>query len=679
VKSQSSPISVLNRLVPPSLATIPRNLLNSLGSGVLSFPPPRPVGTTPPIVQFRRREVLNETLGYIVEWEVNRNTRTVVFNISVETTAVGYLVFGLGRREQVAGADVVVGGVGSDGQSFLVVKSLADIMGFLWKDMYGEDNSTIVRDTRQNWQLLRAESTSGGLRLSVSRLFDTCDEQDLEMNNDLTYILWGYGNSSESESINNSIESVQFSPLGITRAYLLDPIVNTTRSDSQLQTWRVSRTFQLPPRHTSYWCTIHRGNRFASKQHVVGYSGYFGNEISEKHVHHQIVYRCTPPPVRDASTYFEQFIGHPGEECYVEDVHAIPTNLCLEIVGMWGVGQRGFEFPETVGFPIGEAPNEYFMLETHYDNPDERSDLVVENGFEFMYTPNLRQTEGSLVFIGTSPLGLYMVPPQSQNFKVVGTCNSYCTSSMIPLGGMEILGTILHSHMTTQQIRFRHFRGNTELPWISNDDNYSYSFQRFRVLSEPVRVLPGDNLATECSMSTTNKNRTTLSGFSTNDEMCVTFVLVNRDLPFLYCTSEYNTQTTMAKYGIRNMTWDRELQARVINDAVNPIHNGQTFSDFVESNIEWTPQERAQVEQEQYNGVHQVFCPNVRNYAMIGHAALGLNGLTRDLFDLDGLMNENRPTTRSVSTPLPNGNVMFPGRASIDENENNRAPNNHSM
>lgn len=45
------------------------------------------------------------------------------------------------------------------------------------------------------------------------------------------------------------------------------------------------------------------------------------------------------------------------------------------------------QFPEDIGFPIGEDPNEYYMLETHYDNPEVRSDLIIENGANFYYTP----------------------------------------------------------------------------------------------------------------------------------------------------------------------------------------------------------------------------------------------------------------------------------------------------
>ncbi|CAL8085786.1 unnamed protein product [Orchesella dallaii] len=605
-----------------------------------------------PQLQYSRREVLNEALGYVVEWEVDRTTSTVVFNITgpnLNNNDGSYFGFGLSRTGQAEGADVVIAGIGPDGQLFLL-------------DTHGVDNNTLVQDANQDWQLLSSQPSveaEGLMMIRISRQFDTCDEQDIVMNNDLTYILWGYGNSTEpiNDGASESV-SIPFTSQGNVRAYLLDPVVNTTNTQD-LQTWRVSRQFRIPSRHTSYWCTIHRGNRFASKQHIVGYGPYFGNELSRKHVHHQLVYRCIPPPGLDASIYFDKFVGHPGEECYLEEEHQLPTNLCLEVIAMWGLGGKEFQFPDSVGFPLGEAANEYFMFETHYDNPEVRDDLLVENGMEFLYTEQLRPTDGSMVFFGTSPLGLFMIPPQSQSFNVSGTCSSQCTKSMIPLGGMDVIGMVLHAHTTTHQVRFKHFRDNKELPWILNDDNYDYGFQQFRALPEPVKVLPGDVLATECMMSTIDKNMTTLAGFSTRDEMCLSFVIVNRDLPFIYCISEYPTDKTMSRYGIGNMTWDRESQERIITGASDPSIVGQKFSEFVEENVDWTPEAREEVEREQFYDVHDVYCPQIKQYAAIYYASLLTQRITGGVFNLD--LNNARPSTRSVRTSgQANSRAAFP-------------------
>lgn len=47
-------------------------------------------------------------------------------------------------------------------------------------------------------------------------------------------------------------------------------------------------------------------------------------------------------------------------------------------------------FPDDIGIILGEKLNEYFMFETHYDNPELRSDITIENGVDFYYTSQLR-------------------------------------------------------------------------------------------------------------------------------------------------------------------------------------------------------------------------------------------------------------------------------------------------
>jgi len=47
-------------------------------------------------------------------------------------------------------------------------------------------------------------------------------------------------------------------------------------------------------------------------------------------------------------------------------------------------------FPEDIGFPIGENEHEYFILETHLDNPDERVGVTLETGYTILHTDKLR-------------------------------------------------------------------------------------------------------------------------------------------------------------------------------------------------------------------------------------------------------------------------------------------------
>jgi len=46
--------------------------------------------------------------------------------------------------------------------------------------------------------------------------------------------------------------------------------------------------------------------------------------------------------------------------------------------------------PEGIGFPIGENGKEYYLMETHLDNPLSAAGIFFETGFEVFHTANLR-------------------------------------------------------------------------------------------------------------------------------------------------------------------------------------------------------------------------------------------------------------------------------------------------
>lgn len=57
------------------------------------------------------------------------------------------------------------------------------------------------------------------------------------------------------------------------------------------------------------------------------------------------------------------------------------------------------------------------------------------------------------------------------------------------------------------------------------DDRYDFNYQQARALSQDTTILPGDGLITECTYSTQERSKPTLGGYSTREEMCLSFVL----------------------------------------------------------------------------------------------------------------------------------------------------------
>lgn len=108
---------------------------------------------------------------------------------------------------------------------------------------------------------------------------------------------------------------------------------------------------------------------------------------------------------------------------------------------------------------------------------------------------SFRPQDGGGLFIFYDPFGLFIVPPISTDFDVYGYCTPNCTETMLPESGVEIVGVLLHGHISVKKITLQHLRKGNQLDVVLKDDNYDSTFQQSRILYEPRLVLPGDQLA----------------------------------------------------------------------------------------------------------------------------------------------------------------------------------------
>ncbi|KAH3854286.1 hypothetical protein DPMN_096823 [Dreissena polymorpha] len=106
------------------------------------------------------------------------------------------------------------------------------------------------------------------------------------------------------------------------------------------------------------------------KHHMIKYEPIItpGNE---KHVHHILLSRCKVDP-----QYVSQLNGK-SEIC--GQTKSVPD--CQDYILAWAIGGEAFYFPPNVGFSVG-APEDpvYYRMETHFDNPDGRSDILDNSG-----------------------------------------------------------------------------------------------------------------------------------------------------------------------------------------------------------------------------------------------------------------------------------------------------------
>ncbi|CAF4402673.1 unnamed protein product, partial [Rotaria sordida] len=81
----------------------------------------------------------------------------------------------------------------------------------------------------------------------------------------------------------------------------------------------------------------------------------------------------------------------------------------------WAVGgDHLIEFPEQAGYPVGlNSSNKYFMVQIHYDNPQQISNRRDSTGIRYYLGNQLRQHDlGYLTFGTVSNLLGLAIPPK---------------------------------------------------------------------------------------------------------------------------------------------------------------------------------------------------------------------------------------------------------------------------
>lgn len=164
------------------------------------------------------------------------------------------------------------------------------------------------------------------------------------------------------------------------------------------------------------------------------------------------------------------------------------------------------------------------MLEIHYNNPQMKSDWIDSSGIKLVYTDKLRQNDVGVLEIGLEYIDKNSIPPNEPGFDLSGYCVTECTRIGLPVDGITIFASQLHTHLTGIRVWTKHVRAGQELPEINRDNHYSQHFQEIRLLKNPVKVLPGDALINTCRYDTRMRPNMTLGGHAIVNEMCVNYI-----------------------------------------------------------------------------------------------------------------------------------------------------------
>ncbi|XP_077367206.1 DBH-like monooxygenase protein 2 homolog isoform X2 [Festucalex cinctus] len=413
----------------------------------------------------------------------------------------GWIGFGLSPGGDMAGADLVMGGVGPQGSYF--------------KDYFSTANSYPTEDRLQSYTLLSLLEAEGQTLMTFSRPLQTCDQQDRNITDQATNLIYAYG-PTDDIGYHGALAGTK--QLNLLRFVSRDGAANGNYISATMGKVRI------PAQETYYHCRVMKLPTLIDKHHIVQFEPAVENADL---VHHMLLYSC-PPSVTTPS----------DGECYRGDSGA----RCIRIVAAWAIGGQVAELPEDAGIPVGgEDRVAFYRLEIHYSNTNNQSGRTDSSGLRLHYTDRLRPHDVGILSTGVTPFGrvAYDIPPRARKFRTYGVCNTTLFSQMMdPVPDLHVFAVMMHTHTAGRKVRVGHFRNGEQLGFLAANLNYDFNLQEITRLGSVKTVKPGDDIVVECSYSTSDRSEATQMGLATTDEMCLAFLLFYPQIEIVTCISQ---------------------------------------------------------------------------------------------------------------------------------------------
>ncbi|XP_032817811.2 DBH-like monooxygenase protein 1 isoform X1 [Petromyzon marinus] len=471
---------------------------------------------------------------------------SIAFRVEARTT--GWVGLGFSPAGSMAGADLVIGGVTTNGKPYL-------------QDYFAERNERPLLDERQDYRLESASQNSTHTELIFSRALDTCDSHDKIIASGTVRVLWAV----HAEDVEDSSGDPLGDPSGARAQYhgaargvrslnLLNPASEVPGDLGLTDAVDLcNHNVEVPSSDTTYWCQIFRLPELHTKHHVIRVEPLV-KPGHEGMVHHILLYQC--------ALGLHEAILQSGHRCYQANMPE-EFRSCESILFAWAIGGGAFLYPPHVGLSLGEPGDPVFVLmETHYDNPLQLSGIRDNSGLRLHYTAQLRAYDAGVMETGVWVSLYHMVPPHAPHWVSQGHCTRECLNEALGTErpqGVSVFAVLLHAHLVGRELLVRHWRGDRELPLLARDSEYDFNFQELHMLPSERLLLPGDHLTTECVYNTEGRVNMTWGGQSTHNEMCLAYVLyyprvnlsrcqslpeINGQLAFIGVTDIYKPVTT---------------------------------------------------------------------------------------------------------------------------------------
>ncbi|CAL8110020.1 unnamed protein product [Orchesella dallaii] len=541
-------------------------------------------------------EALDPSGNYLLSWEVDLTEKKITFEAEVAT--LGFVGLGISPSGSMAGADIFIAGVYENGTTY----------GF---DMHAEGMMAPILDNQQDWTLIEVTENIEASKtyVKVSRLLNTCDDEDYPISNDTTRIIWSIGSNDDIgyHGGNRGTKSLN----------LLMPEDEDFNPEDYMN-WDLESEIVMPTQDTTYWCTVKKAPVLDKTHHIIGFEPVLPDELAVNYTHHFVVYKCTAPEGMDADELFGKYLDHEGADCYLpqDDQPIKVLDYCMgDMIYVWTKGGKRTVFPAGVGYPFPEkiGENNYYLFEVHYDNPEVRDGLRFKTGGRVWYTDKGVQDEANLMKVAIDTGISITIPPSQNEYVVSGHCASECTAAGLSATGDEgvkVFNSLLHSHLSGRKMKVRHFREGVELPWIDFDNHYDFNFQQNKPLRDFVQILPGDQMTIECTYDTRwNNNKVVTGGLSTKEEMCQAFLWYYPKQEFEACVSVYPVEAHFEELGVTNYTVSDPSEGGMPRyTIVEPAELAGDYVETLNTKFQWNDEFIREYERKRRYNVHETSC-----------------------------------------------------------------------
>ncbi|CAF3811928.1 unnamed protein product [Rotaria sp. Silwood1] len=435
-------------------------------------------------------------------WSIDDLRKEITFEFHINTT--GWIALGISPAGGMIGADIGLGWIDQLGQ-----------LHFEDRYAYGF-YQPMLDNTTQDWFGLQGREENGWTAIQFKRLLDTCDVMDYPIKSGTNIVIYAY--SLEDPVIIDGKATIKYhGDRRYTRAIPLQSYANPPPEskfsgldyfDFQLY------NYSVPSNETTYHCTVYKvPAKFPKRRHAIAHKAII-DPANIDIVHHMLMYECNPSAVFDDKNL-------PSGIC--DDLGEVLIPCTSNIATGWAVGGDYInEFPDVAGYPVGgDFEIKYYVIQMHYNNIHQMSNRTDSSGMRFYISNELRQYDIGYLTLGQdSDATAIAIPPYDDRLVIDSYCPALVTQN-IPPTGITVVAAFPHTHLQGRSVWTKIIRNKKAVQYLFNGDAYTFNYQFQNRLPQPITLYPGDELATRCIYSTTNKSVVTLGGEATRNEMCL--------------------------------------------------------------------------------------------------------------------------------------------------------------